>query len=156
MAGRLTTAPAQGIPIQALTEDSLMTVLSLSDLNLHDSELLEIVVDRVNRDADRITLRLDYIEDYESMRTTEKRLVFSGCVKAVFDMNFKVATPDSVNVGTEIVPSSLLEATREKLRKAGLTIDNAVRHFRIETNTTGSALDILAEKVEIVAADEYV
>ena len=47
-----------------------MTVISLCDLNLHDSELLEISVDRADRNADRIILRLDYIEDYESMRTS--------------------------------------------------------------------------------------
>jgi len=127
-----------------------MTVHSLTDLNLHDSELLEISIDRVDRQADRITLRLRYIEDYESMRTTERRLVFSGCVKAVFDMNFKVTTRDSVDTGFEVAPSALLEAARQTLGKVGLTVDKAVKHFRIETNTTGSVLDILAESVEIV------
>jgi hypothetical protein len=127
-----------------------MNVNSLTDLNLHDSDLLEIVVDRANRAADQITLRLDYIEDYESMRTTEKRLVFSDCVKAIFNMNFKVSTPDSVDRGFEVVPSALLEATRENLGKIGLVLDGAVKHFRIEMNTTGSHLDILAENVEIV------
>ena len=127
-----------------------MTVHSLTDLNLHDSELLEITIDRVDRDADRITLRINYIEDYDSMRITEKRLIFSRCVKAIFDINFKVATPDSVNKGCEIAPSALLESTLGRLRKVGLTIDKVVKHFRIETNTTGSVLDILAEEVEIV------
>jgi len=65
-------------------------------------------------------------------------------------MNFKVATPDSVNKGFEVVASPLLEDARETLGKVGLSLDKTVKHFRIETNTTGSVLDILAEEVEIV------
>ena len=46
-------------------------VSSIRDLNLHDSELLDVVVK-----MDEITMHLDYIEDYETMKCTHRDLVF--------------------------------------------------------------------------------
>lgn len=129
-----------------------MTIHSLRDLNLHDSELMEITVDRVDRVADQITLRLNYVEDYVEMRTAVRRLVFSGCVKTILDMNFKVATPDSILSGGEIEPSPMLDAARMTWANIGLPLAQSVRHFRIETATTGSIVTILAEKVELLDA----
>lgn len=117
---------------------------------MHDSELLKIVIDRVNKDANRVQLHLDYIEDYTTMKSSAKTIVFSGCVKAVFDMNFNVATPDSLKGGFEIEPSPLLEAAKARMLKSGLEIARTVKHFRIETNSTGSIIDILAEQLDLV------
>lgn len=127
-----------------------MTVDSLSNLNLHDSEILELVVDRADTEADRIIVSLDYIEDYESMQVSRKKLVFCGCYRAVLDMNFGVLAPESIRLGYEVEDSQLISDLRTRLEKVGVRINDRLKHFRLETNSTGSVIDIVAERVELL------
>jgi len=57
-------------------------VHSIRDLNLHDSELLEIVIK-----TDEVTMRLSYIEDYETMRCSRRDLIFRGCTEMSLKIN---------------------------------------------------------------------
>lgn len=126
-----------------------MTVDSLADLNLHDSEVIEVVVDRADTEADRIIVLLDYIEDYESLEVRRRRLVFHGCYRAVLDMNFGVIAPESIRLGYEVENSGLIAALRSRLGAAGVDAVGRLRHFRLEMNSTGSVIDIVAERVEL-------
>ncbi len=127
-----------------------MNVESLCGLNMHDSELLELIIDRVDKKADLIVLVLNYIEDYESMSVSRKKLAFYGCYKAVLDMNFGVIAEESINTGYEIEDSILLDELTLDFAKVGINLVGKLKHFRIETNSTGSVIDIVAERVELL------
>ena len=127
-----------------------MTVDSLSGLNLHDSEVIEVVVDRADTEADRIIVLLDYIEDYESMEVSRKRLIFHGCYRAVLDMNFGVIAPESIRLGYEVEESDLIDALRSRLGAVGVEVGGRLKHFRMEMNSTASVIDIVAERVELL------
>ena len=103
-----------------------MIVHSINDLNLHDSELLEVVIK-----LDEVTLRLDYIEDYETMRCANRELVFRGCSETAVKMNPGYASPDSILGGNES-PHDL------------------GRKVRIEMNTTAAIIEIVAREIELV------
>ena len=96
------------------------------DLNLHDSELLDVVVR-----LDEVTMHLNYIEDYETMRTNRRRLVFRGCSRISFIINPGYAPPDSILLGDE--------SKAEEGRK-----------IRIEMNTTASVIEITAKDVVLL------
>lgn len=101
-------------------------VHSIRDLNLHDSELLEIVIK-----MDEVTMRLSYIEDYETMRCSRRDLIFRECTEISLKINGRYAPPDSILVGDEF-PS-----------------DHG-RRVRIETNTTASVIEITASEIELI------
>jgi hypothetical protein len=73
-------------------------VSSIRDLNLHDSELLDVVVK-----MDEVTMHLDYIEDYGTMKCTRRDLVFRKCSNVAFKINCGYAPSDSILFGDESV-----------------------------------------------------
>lgn len=103
-----------------------MRVRSIRDLNLHDSRLLDVVIA-----MDEVTMHLDYVEDYETMRCSRRSLVFRGCTEVSFQINPGYAPPDSILGGDEF-PS------------------DRGRRVRIETNTSASVIEITAGEVELV------
>lgn len=98
----------------------------IRDLNLHDSELLDVVVK-----LDEVTMHLDYIEDYETMKTARRSLVFCGCSRVFFAINPGYASPDSILQGDE---SNSADG----------------RKFRIEMNTTASVIEITAKELVLL------
>jgi hypothetical protein len=102
-----------------------MTVANIHDLNLHDSDILEVVVA-----GDEVALVLNYIEDYESMRCSKRKLILHGCIEASMHINLAYASPNSILKGEESVSGRL-------------------RKVRIETNTTGSVIEVVAASVEL-------
>jgi hypothetical protein len=101
-------------------------VSSICDLNLHDSELLDVVVK-----MDEVTMHLDYIEDYETMKCTRRDLVFRKCSNVVFKINSGYAPPDSILFGDE-------SASEEG------------RRIRIKLNTSASVIEITAKEIELI------
>ncbi len=101
-------------------------VNSIRNLNLHDSELIEIVIK-----MDEVTMLLDYIEDYETMKCSRKHLIFRGCTEMSLKINGGYASPDSILDGDEF-PS------------------DRGRKVRIETNTTASVIEITASEIELI------
>lgn len=124
----------------------MQAVSSLSELNLHDSEVLGISVDR---HADTIRVDLLYVEDYDTGASRPRSLVFSRCFKAVLDLNLVVAPPESILGGAEVSPSTLVEELRSRWSRAGTEISPPPRHYRLEMNTSGGMIDIVAGRVEI-------
>lgn len=102
-----------------------MQVASIHNLNLHDSDLLEVVVA-----GDEVVLVLDYIEDYESMRCAKRRLVLRDCREVSIHMNLAYASPNSILKGDE-------------------SPFDGLRRVRIETNTTGSVIEVVTSSVEL-------
>src|SRR6266571_3385852 len=123
-----------------------MRVNSLTELNLHDSDLIDFVmpVD----DSSEVVIHLDYIDDYQTLRTAKRSLVFSGCVKVVIDANLLV-TPDSLRTGHELKNSSMLSEVKEKLTKSGFPAPDELKHFYLETNSNASIFNVIAESVDL-------
>lgn len=119
-----------------------MVINSIEDLNLHDSELIKLEIDG----EDRVILQINYIESYEAFNTSLKFLVFEECLKVIVDANFGVASPNSILLGKEIANSDLLQNEIKKWEKIHSSTKK-LRHFFIETNTTNTKIDIIAEKV---------
>lgn len=103
-----------------------MVVTSIDDLNLHDSELIEVLVD-----GDNVVMVLDYVDDYETMKCSRKRLVFSGCTEAHFKINPGYASPNSILCGDE-------------------SRFGNQRKVRIEMNTTAAVIELVAAEIELV------
>jgi len=103
-----------------------ITVSSIRDLNLHDSELLDVVVK-----MDEVTMHLDYIDDYETMKCSRRDLVFRKCSNVAFKINPGYAPPDSILLGDE-------------------SASDEGRKIRIELNTSASVIEITAKEVELV------
>lgn len=120
--------------------------VSLSELNLHDSEFAGFVMP-VDGSSD-VTIHLDYIEDYETLRTAKKSLVFRGCVKVLIDANL-IVTPDSLRTGHELQNSSLLNEVKEKLAKSGFPGSDQLRHFYLETNSNATIFKLIAQTVDL-------
>ena len=123
----------------------------LDELNLHDSELIDFRVIRVKEgEPDRIELYLDYIEDYDTVKTKRLRLVFTDCFQANLKLNFNMRPPDSILTGDEIRESDMLEEVKLKWKEMShghLGLNKRVdslKHYRIEMNTTASVFDIIA------------
>jgi hypothetical protein len=124
-----------------------MRVDSLNNLNLHDSELLKVVID--TGDPSLVILYLNYIEDYEAVSTSHKRLIFHDCLKVLIDANFGLLTPDSLRTGHELQQSSNLDEVKAKLQHARIPVSDDLTHFYLETNSTGSMFNIIARWVEL-------
>jgi hypothetical protein len=123
-----------------------MRIASLSDLNLHDSELIDFVIR--NDETSVVIVHLDYIEDYETLRTSKKSLVFRGCVKVIVDANL-VVSPDSLRTGYELESSEILDDIKNKFSRVGIPIPNYLKHFYLETNSNASVLNVIAESVDL-------
>lgn len=102
-----------------------MNVKSINDLNLHDSDLLQVIVKH-----DEAVMIIDYIDDYETGRQTRRELVFRGCTEIHFKINPGYASPESILGGKE-------------------SPEGSRRRIEIETNTTASILEIVASSVEL-------
>ena len=89
-----------------------MLIDSLSNINLHDSELVNVIIENPRS---RLIMHLLYVEDYKTMRTSQKRLLFSGCMKALIDLNLGVLTPDSLRTGHEIEQSAIIDELKEEI-----------------------------------------
>ena len=120
--------------------------VSLSELNLHDSELIDFVMPA--GESSDVIVHLDYIEDYETLRTAKKSLVFTGCVKVLIDANLLV-TPDSLRTGHELQNSSLLNEVKQKLAKSGFPGSDQLRHFYLETNSNATIFNFIAQSVDL-------
>lgn len=124
------------------------------DLNLHDSVIKEIVIHRAGDQIDTITFYLKYIENYKTAETTDKLLEFSECYTLHADMNFGCKSPDSILEATVIDQSDLVKKVENLFAKIGGQLRSlGLKHYRIETNTTGSIIDIVARDFNLINPD---
>jgi hypothetical protein len=108
----------------------IMIVDTIGNLNMHDSELLRILIERTD-----ITMLINYIDDYETQKTSRKTLIFRDCTNFVMKTHLGYASPDSILGAKEI------------------TIDRE-RRISIETNTTATTIEIIANLIELVDDSE--
>jgi hypothetical protein len=120
------------------------------NLNLHDSIITELLIDKKNENSTNFTLTLDYVNDYESYNTVPKKLVFSGCYKIAISMNTGIIAPESISIGEEILLSDLIKEIGDMFKKTGVPFPNNLRHFRILTSSTSSLIDIVSGGVELI------
>jgi hypothetical protein len=99
---------------------------SIRDLNLHDSELMDVIIK-----MDDVIMHIDYIEDYETMRCCQRSLIFRECSQVSFKINSGYAPPDSILVADE-------------------TVSEHGRKIRIEMNTSATVIEIVAQKIEML------
>jgi hypothetical protein len=122
----------------------------ICDLNLHDSAIKEIVIHRAGDRIDTVAFRLEYIEDYKTAETTNRILEFSGCFSFRADLNFGYAPPDSILEATVVSQSELVQKVEKSFgRMTGKPQSLDLKHYRIETSTTGSVIDIVARDFKL-------
>ncbi len=132
-----------------------MNMDAILDLNLHDSVITRIEIPRAGNRHDTVALYVEYIEDYETMRTSNKVLEFSDCYSFRADLHFGVNSPDSILRATVVASSELLETVKKGLeRLPGKQIPSQLKHCCIETSTTGSTIDVVASGFNIREAGQ--
>lgn len=126
--------------------------MKIEDLNMHDSFIIRILLERASG-LDVVDFYLKYIDDYSTMESSNKILRFSKCYKLCSNMNFGYSSPDAILTADEIKESELLNEVKESLVKMLGSGGAALKHYRIETSTTGSIIDIIAGDLDILEQD---
>jgi hypothetical protein len=128
-----------------------MSTNEIADLNLHDSVITCIKVIRSGTNIDDTDFHLKYVEDYDTMEMSNKILRFSGCYKLTMDVNFGCASPDSILSAVTVSPSEVLTKIVEGFeQKANEPFSFSLKHYRIETSTTSSRVDIVAREMHLL------
>jgi len=124
------------------------------DLNLHDSVIKEIVIHRAGDQIDTVTFHLDYIEDYKTSETTNRILEFSECFAFYADLNFGYAPPDAILDAKVVSRSELIQKIENSFEKMTCKPQSlGLKHYHIETSTTGSVIDIVARNVKLTTPE---
>lgn len=126
-----------------------MNIDDIASLNLHDSELISVLVMTTDEGDENISLRLNYLIDYESFESVPKALIFEGCWSSTLKMNFRVQRPDSILSAEEMIDSDFINEIRNRWSSIGFPQTTILRHFVITTSLSGSRLDIVAEKLRL-------
>ena len=124
-----------------------MIVESISSLNLHDSELMSIIVQTTDEGDENISLHLDYVLDYGSFNTQKRVLTFVRCWGAKLDMHFRYSGSDRIYSSIETNSSRFIDDVRNRYATANIIPTSRLRHFVITTGLSGSQLDIIAEEL---------
>jgi hypothetical protein len=97
-----------------------MAELTFSDLNLHDSSVLglNLTLDRNEPESFEIFLR--YIENYETLRTSRRRMAFTDCRKVRIEGHLGFVRGNSILSGEVIEHSDLLAQTYSAWENSGL------------------------------------
>ena len=127
-----------------------MIIQDIASPNLHDSHLVSITVRTTDEGDENISLRLNYLNDYQSFETTPKLLVFDNCWGAVFNANFRAEGPDSILSAEEVAESDFITEILEKYARVNLKPNIRLRHFVIKTSLTGSRLEVVSEKARLM------
>ena len=128
-----------------------MCKLKIEDLNLHDSRIKSVTLHRKGAEDDIVDIFLEYVEDYETSVTSGKILRFMGCYKFIGDINFGFGSSDSIINASSIIDSKLISEEKNKWSKIDKNIlSKPLKHYRIETDTTGSTIDIVASSIELI------
>lgn len=130
-----------------------MTIENIAVLNLHDSDLISTSIRTTDEGDENVSLRLNYINDYQSCETRPTILVFEKCWGARFSFNFRVDGPDSIDSADETTESEFVKEIREKYERMNLSPKSRLRHFVIKTSSTGSRLDLVAESIRLIDVD---
>ena len=128
-----------------------MKVDKIEGLNMHDSVIMELRVARQGDTSDTVDIRLKYIDDYDTMETSYRLLRFSGCYKLHCDINFGVDSPDSILKTERVESSELIQKVKMKFPLIREQLSSALNHYRIETSTSGSTIDLVAKQVELIS-----
>jgi hypothetical protein len=128
-----------------------MAELTFSDLNLHDSSVLglNLTLDRNEHESFEIFLR--YIENYETLRTSRRRMAFTDCREVRIEGHLGFVRGNSILSGEVIEHSDLLAQTYSAWEK--LWPRRAWKHFRLLTNTR-TKIDVVAGGFEFEDADK--
>lgn len=121
----------------------------MASLNLHDSDLISVTVRTTDEGDENISLRLNYLNDYQSFETTPKILVFEKCWSASLKMNFRVEGPDAILSAEERNDTDLIKEVQRTWASIGTSPATRLRHFVIKTSSTGSQLDVVAERLRL-------
>ncbi len=120
-----------------------MKITHFNDLNMHDSEIKSMTI----WPCGDIVLYLTYIEDYDTMMTSLKKLIFRPCFKILMNCNFCTSGNEPILFGKEIEKSGLARGVYAKRKKMTLKTGE-LKHFYIETSTNAWRIDIIAEGFE--------
>ena len=124
---------------------------SLTELNLHDSKLIDFRVIHPPEGLHRIELYLSYIEDYDSLKTRPVRLVFINCRRADLKLSLGFRPPDTILQGEEVYESDMLESLKLRLKDFPSEMVESLKHYRIET--VNSDYDIIATDLALAEWD---
>jgi hypothetical protein len=112
----------------------------------HDSELLEIHIDRRRPGhVDDVRIEVSWSDGTRSV------IVFSSCYAMTADMNFGIIAEERILAGSESKDDPGLEAIKRKWAPLGVSLEG-LRCFRIETASTGSVLKIYAMHCAVQSA----
>ena len=116
--------------------------IPFSNLNLHDSAILQldIVLDATRGES--LTIWLKYIENYESKTSSPRKLMFVDCREIQLSSHLGFAQGHSIDRGDMMLESNLLTQVRLAWANSGAEL-SAWKHFYISTHT-GSRLDVIA------------
>lgn len=131
-----------------------MSETKFDDLNLHDSEILSIAVRYVEPGLRQVDVVLDYIEEYQPVRTSKKILRFLDCYKLFLDLNLDIVAPESILDGLVIEHSPVVEGLDEELKKVGGSVPRSLKHFRIRTNSGAGTIDVLSTGLSLVDSQD--
>lgn len=113
------------------------------NIEWHDSQLLEIVIDKKNPGT------IDNLILVISLPNNEKnKIIFKECYHAQLILNFGISSPDTVlDINFESASPEIQEILK-KWEKIGVHIDQ-LYSFEIITNTSNSNIKIFSKKIII-------
>ena len=119
---------------------------SFETLAWHDAEILKIEIDRHDPgNVDTVALKIKWRDGKIG------DVVFEECFKAVLDLNFNVIARETILAAAVVPESPMIEEVRSKWETAGVKLDD-IHCYRIETNSTGGLITIVATKFSQGAA----
>ena len=111
-------------------------------LNFHDSHILKLELLLDMSDLESFSVWIDYIENYNTHKTSVRRLTFEDCREIRLINHLGFVRNNSIAEAGTLLDSDLLNASETAWRNVGLVSTNW-KHFYMTTNT-GSRLDVIA------------
>ncbi len=96
-----------------------------------------------------IELKFDSINHKQAGKTVCKVLRFKRCFWFSSNLNFNYASPNFIQDGIGKSDSQQIDSVRLNWKKMGVTLPTELVHYIINTNTTGSRIEIIAAQLEL-------
>ena len=127
-----------------------MRVEQLSELNLHDSVVRSLSLDR-RADAVALEIHLDYIVSYDDPKTVPAVLRFADCVALEAIVRCWIDSLESIGHGVTLSPDEAAEFVSRNHLLGNVPSD--VRVHSIEMATTASRLELSCRRVELLITE---
>lgn len=129
-----------------------MAEQTFNDLNLHDSRVLQVRLSLDLDENDMLEIFLEYVESYDTHRTSLKRITFIDCRAVRIEGHLGHIRGNSIYRGHDTEHSELLAQTYLQWQKMG--VSGTWKHFHLLTNT-GTQIDIIASGFKFEDVDEH-